>query len=81
MRLTDRMKRVVTEQSLAFVATVRPDGTPRSPRKQIDVDRAQELVSPAYDDGADEDDIAARWRQRHLDLDVARRSAARTSGV
>ena len=28
MRLTEEMKRVVTEQSLGFVATVRPDGTP-----------------------------------------------------
>src|SRR3954467_3998063 len=28
MRLTEQMRRVVTEQSLGFVATVRPDGTP-----------------------------------------------------
>jgi uncharacterized protein len=28
MRLTEDMQRVVREQSLAFVATVRPDGTP-----------------------------------------------------
>src|SRR3954470_9410072 len=28
MRLTEQMQRVVTEQSLGFVATVRPDGTP-----------------------------------------------------
>src|SRR3954470_7194997 len=28
VRLTGQMRRVVTEQSLGFVATVRPDGTP-----------------------------------------------------
>jgi hypothetical protein len=28
MELTDDMRRVVREQSLGFVATVRPDGTP-----------------------------------------------------
>ena len=28
MRLDDDMRRVVTEQSLGFVATVCPDGTP-----------------------------------------------------
>jgi uncharacterized protein len=145
MRLTDDMKRVVTEQGLAFVATVRPDGTPAvSPKGTtrvwdddrlvflhlhspgtvanlqanpavevnvvdpirrkgwrfsglgtvhtggpffdevvawydrpptapaakavvvIDVDRAEELISPAYDDGTPEEVIAERWRRRYL---------------
>jgi predicted pyridoxine 5'-phosphate oxidase superfamily flavin-nucleotide-binding protein len=145
VRLTDEMKRVVTEQSLGFVATVRPDGTPAlSPKGTtrvwdderlvflhvhspgtvanlqvnpavevnvvdpirrkgwrfagrgtvhttgppfdevlawydrpatappakavvvIDVERAEELVSPAYDDGTPEAVIAERRRRRHL---------------
>jgi len=145
MRLTEQMKRVVTEQSLRFVATVRPDGTPAlSPKGTtrvwddgrlvllhihspgtvanlaanpavevnvvdpirrkgwrfagrgtvhtdgpvfeevvawyhrpptappvravvvIDVERAEELVSPAYDDGSTEEEVAARWRARQL---------------
>src|SRR4051812_27411886 len=148
MRLTDEMRRVVTEQSLGFVATVRPDGTPAlSPKGStrvwgdgqlvflhvhsagtvanlavnpaievnvvdpirrkgwrfsgrgtvhssgpifdevlawydrpatappahavvvIDVDRAEALVSPAYDDGTTEEEVAQRWRRHHLDLD------------
>ena len=147
MLLTDRMKRVVDDQGLAFVATVRPDGTPAlSPKGTtrvwddgrlvflhlyspgtvanlaanpavevnvvdpirrkgwrfagrgtvhtggavfddvlawyarppsaapvhavvvIDVDSAEELVSPAYATGGSEEEIAAQWRQRHLDL-------------
>jgi hypothetical protein len=32
----------------------------------IDVERAEELVSPAYDDGTPEDVVAQRWRLRHL---------------
>lgn len=145
MRLTEEMQRVVTEQGLGFVATVRPDGTPAlSPKGTtrvwddgrlvflhlhspgtvanlatnpavemnvvdpirrkgwrfagratvhtggplfeeivawyarpatappamavvvIDVDRAEELVSPAYDSGATETEVAAPWRERHL---------------
>src|SRR4051812_2103111 len=145
MRLTEQMRRVVTEQSLGFVATVRPDGTPAlSPKGTtrvyddgrlvflhlhspgtvanlavnpavevnvvdpilrkgwrfagrgtvhtagpvyeevlawydrpataapahavggIDVDRAEGLVSPAYDDGTPEEVIAERWRRHHL---------------
>jgi predicted pyridoxine 5'-phosphate oxidase superfamily flavin-nucleotide-binding protein len=157
MRLTEQMKRVVTEQSLGFVATVRPDGTPAlSPKGTtrvwddgrlvflhlhspgtvanlaanpavevnvvdpirrrgwrfagrgtvhtagpvfdevlawydrpasapvphavvlIDVAAAEELVSPAYDDGTPEEEIAGRWRERHLAVDRARVSG--TSG-
>jgi predicted pyridoxine 5'-phosphate oxidase superfamily flavin-nucleotide-binding protein len=157
MRLTEQMKRVVTEQSLGFVATVRPDGTPAlSPKGTtrvwdderlvflhihspgtvanleansavevnvvdpilrkgwrfagrgtvhtagpvfeqivawydrpatapparavvvIDVDSAEELVSPAYDSGATEEEIAARWREHHLAGD--RRGVSGTSG-
>ena len=145
MRLTEEMQRVVTEQGLGFVATVRPDGTPAlSPKGTtrvwddgrlvflhlhspgtvanlatnpsvevnvvdpirrkgwrfagqatvhtggplfeevvawyarpatappakavvvIDVDRAEELVSPAYDSGASETEVAATWRERYL---------------
>jgi catechol 2,3-dioxygenase-like lactoylglutathione lyase family enzyme/predicted pyridoxine 5'-phosphate oxidase superfamily flavin-nucleotide-binding protein len=144
MRLTEDMKRVVAEQSLGFVATVRPDGTPAvspkgttrvrgdqlvflhlhspgtvanlaanpavevnvvdpvvrkgwrfagrgrvlvsgpefeeiiawydrpasAPPAQavvvIDVDSAEELISPAYDSGATEAEIAAAWRERQL---------------
>jgi len=58
--------------------TVRPDGTPAlSPTGttrvwddgrlkavvHIDVERAEELVSPAYDDGTPEEVIADRWRR------------------
>jgi uncharacterized protein len=143
VRLTAEMRRVVTEQSLGFVATVRPDGTPAlspkgttrvwdderlvflhihspgtvanltanpavevnvvdpirrkgwrfagrgtvhtagpvfdevvawydrpataSPARAvvlIDVERAEELISPAYDDGSTEEEVAARWRKR-----------------
>ena len=32
----------------------------------IDVDRAEELISPAYDSGATETEVAAPWRERHL---------------
>jgi predicted pyridoxine 5'-phosphate oxidase superfamily flavin-nucleotide-binding protein len=157
VRLTDEMKRVVTEQSLGFVATVRPDGTPAlspkgttrvwgdgqlvflhvhspgtvanlranpavevnvvdpivrkgwrfagrarvyttgpvfdevvswygrpptaTPAKAVvlvDVDRAEELVSPAYDDGTTEDVVAERWRRHHLE--VLRRRSTGTSG-
>jgi uncharacterized protein len=146
MRLTEQMQRVVAEQSLGFVATVRPDGTPAlSPKGTtrvwdddrlvflhihspgtvanlaanaavevnvvdpirrkgwrfsgrgtvhtegplfeeivawfdrpatappakavvlISVARAEELVSPAYDDGTPEEVIAERWRRRHLE--------------
>jgi predicted pyridoxine 5'-phosphate oxidase superfamily flavin-nucleotide-binding protein len=145
VRLTEEMKRVVAEQSLGFVATVRSDGTPAvSPKGTtrvwddgrlvflhlhspgtvadravnpavevnvvdpirrkgwrfagrgtvhttgppfdevlawydrpatappakavvvIDVERAEELVSPAYDDGTPEAVIAERRRRRHL---------------
>ena len=38
----------------------------------IDVDRAEELVSPVYDSGAGEDEVVARWRQHYSDLDRAR---------
>jgi uncharacterized protein len=143
------MKRVVTEQSLGFVATVCPDGTPnvspkgtlaiwdddhlvfldlRSPRTMrnlaanpamevnvvdpilrkgyrfrgtakivpagpelerildfykrpagaardrvraaviMHVERAAALISPAYDLGASEQEVAARWREHHLGL-------------
>jgi predicted pyridoxine 5'-phosphate oxidase superfamily flavin-nucleotide-binding protein len=151
MRLTEEMQRVVTEQGLGFVATVRPDGTPAlSPKGTtrvwddgrlvflhlhspgtvanlatnpavevnvvdpirrkgwrfagratvhtggplfeeivswyarpaaappakavvvIDVDRADELISPAYDSGATEEEIAAGWRERHLGADPVR---------
>jgi uncharacterized protein len=149
VRLDQEMQRVVTEQSLGFVATVCPDGTAnlspkgtlrtwedehlvfldlRSPgtmrnleanpsvevnvvdpivRKGyrfkgtarivdrgeeleqildfygrepgpdrrgvraavlIHVDAAAALISPAYDRGATEDEVAARWRRRHLAL-------------
>jgi predicted pyridoxine 5'-phosphate oxidase superfamily flavin-nucleotide-binding protein len=45
VRLTDQMKRVVTEQSLAFVATVRPDGTPAvSPKGTTRVRGDDQLV-------------------------------------
>jgi uncharacterized protein len=30
------------------------------------VDRAAPLISPAYDFGASEQEVAARWRERHL---------------
>jgi predicted pyridoxine 5'-phosphate oxidase superfamily flavin-nucleotide-binding protein len=155
MRLTEEMRQVVDEQSLGFVATVRPDGTPAlSPKGTtrawgegqlvflhlcspgtvanlrgnpavevnvvdpllrkgwrfagrgtvhdsgpvfdavvaafdrppsaaparavvvIDVDRAEQLVSPAYDSGASDDEIADRWLARHLENDRRRRSAA-----
>jgi uncharacterized protein len=151
MRFTEQMKRVVAEQGLGFVATVRPDGTPAlSPKGTtrvwdesrlvflhlhspgtvanlatnpavevnvvdpirrkgwrfvgrarvhtagplfeeivawyarpasaapatavvvIDVDRAEELISPAYDSGATEAEIAASWRERYLATDAAR---------
>jgi hypothetical protein len=32
----------------------------------IDVERAQELISPAYDDGTPEAVVAERWRRHHL---------------
>ena len=148
MALDADMKRVVTEQSLGFVATVCPDGTPnvspkgtlavwddehlvfldlRSPRTMrniasnpamevnvvdpilrkgyrfkgtatvvsagpqlerildfckrapgpardrvraavlMRVERAAPLISPAYDLGASEEEVAARWRARHLE--------------
>lgn len=145
MRLTEQMKRTVTDQSLGFVATVRPDGTPAlSPKGTtrvwdddhlvflhihsagtvanlasnpaveinvvdpirrkgwrfagcatvhthgalfdqvitwydrpgsasaaravvlIEINRAEELISPAYDTGASEQEIAHHWRQHHL---------------
>ena len=45
MRLTDDMKRVVAEQSLGFVATVRPDGTPAvSPKGTTSVWDGEHLV-------------------------------------
>jgi uncharacterized protein len=33
------------------------------------VDRAAPLISPVYDLGVSEDEIAARWREHHLELD------------
>ena len=147
MTLDADMKRVVTEQSLGFVATVCPDGTPnvspkgtlavwdddhlafldlRSPQTMrniasnpamevnvvnpilrkgyrfkgtatvvsagrelerildfykrepgpardrvraaviMRVERAAPLISPAYDLGTSEEEVAARWRERHL---------------
>lgn len=149
MKLDPGMRRVVTEQSLGFVATVSPEGAPnvspkgtvavwddehlvfldlRSPgtmrnlagnpavevnvvdpivrkgyrfkgtarivsegdelRQILDwyvrergsatdrvraavlihVSEAAPLISPAYDRGATEEEVAARWRARHLDL-------------
>ena len=149
MRLDDDMRRVVREQSLGFVATVCPDGTPNlSPKGttivwgdshlaflhicspgtvanlatnraieinvvdpilrkgyrfkgeaevliagelhgevlewfrrergtdisraeavvMVRVDEAAAVVSPAYDTGATEADVAARWREHHLGL-------------
>ena len=45
MQLTDDMQRVVREQSLGFVATVRPDGTPTlSPKGTTSVWDAGHLV-------------------------------------
>jgi predicted pyridoxine 5'-phosphate oxidase superfamily flavin-nucleotide-binding protein len=45
MQLTDDMQRVVREQSLGFVATVRPDGTPAlSPKGTTSVWDAGHLV-------------------------------------
>jgi hypothetical protein len=32
------------------------------------VERAAPLISPAYDLGASEQDVAARWREHHLSL-------------
>jgi predicted pyridoxine 5'-phosphate oxidase superfamily flavin-nucleotide-binding protein len=145
--LTGDVKRVVEEQRLGFVATVRPDGTPalspkgttsvwddrhlvflhlhspgtvanvaENPHVEINVvdpirrkgyrfrgtasvltqgyeyesivgwfvktrgirqerihaavliavDAVEALVSPAYDDGASEEEVSARWRRRHL---------------
>ena len=153
MRLDDDMRRVVAEQSLGFVATVCPDGTPNlSPKGTtvvwddehlaflhlcspgtvsnlatnpaievnvvdpivrkgyrfkgeaevlasgdrfeavlehfrrergsdtsraqavvlVRVDRAAELVSPAYDAGATEEEVVTRWRDHHLRLADAR---------
>jgi hypothetical protein len=34
----------------------------------INVSAAEPLISPAYDDGSSEEEISARWRQRHLSL-------------
>jgi predicted pyridoxine 5'-phosphate oxidase superfamily flavin-nucleotide-binding protein len=153
MRLDDDMRRVVHEQSLGFVATVCPDGTPNlSPKGTtvvwddehlaflhvcspgtvtnlatnpaieinvvdpilrkgyrfkgrgevltegpthdevlawfasergsdisralavvlVQVDDAAPLVSPAYDKGATEEEVAARWRAHHLGLSAER---------
>jgi len=105
MQLTDDMQRVVREQSLGFVATVRPDGTPAlSPKGTTSVWDAGHLVflhvhSPHTVDNlrhnphveinvvdpivrkgyrfaglgrvvSTEAEVSARWRQRHLDLDL-----------
>jgi uncharacterized protein len=153
MRLDEDMRRVVREQSLGFVATVRPDGTPNlspkgttivwddehlvflhlhspgtvanlavNPSIEINVvdpivrkgyrfkgraevltsgDRHAEvldyfrrqrgtdttrvqavvvvlvefaapLVSPAYDSGVSEEEVARRWREHHLGLAASR---------
>ena len=32
----------------------------------IEINRAEELISPAYDTGASEQEIARHWRQHHL---------------
>jgi predicted pyridoxine 5'-phosphate oxidase superfamily flavin-nucleotide-binding protein len=147
MHMTDDMKRLVREQRLGFVATVRPDGGPavspkgttsvwddehlvflhlhspgtvanlladerievnvvdpikrkgyrfagrahvltggpdydaiidwfvadRGTKRErvhaavlITVTAAEQLISPAYDDGASEEQISARWREHHL---------------
>src|SRR3954467_2384274 len=44
MRLTEQMRRVVEEQSLGFVATVRPDGTPSLSPKGTTRVRGDQLV-------------------------------------
>lgn len=45
MRLTDDMRRVVSQQRLGFVATVRPDGSPAlSPKGTVDVWGDSQLV-------------------------------------
>jgi len=36
----------------------------------VAVTSAEALISPAYDDGSTEAEVSARWRQRHLDLDL-----------
>ncbi len=147
MHMTDDMKRLVREQRLGFVATVRPDGSPavspkgttsvwddehlvflhlhspgtvanlladerievnvvdpikrkgyrfagrarvltsgpdydaiidwfvadRGTKRErvhaavlITVTAVEQLISPAYDDGASEEQVSARWREHHL---------------
>ena len=72
-RLTEDMKRVVSEQKLGFAATVGEDGTPNLPPKgtflvlddehivKLRVERAVPVVSPAYDIGADEAELRETW--------------------
>jgi predicted pyridoxine 5'-phosphate oxidase superfamily flavin-nucleotide-binding protein len=37
----------------------------------VRVERAAELISPAYDSGANEDEVRARWQEHHLHLSSA----------
>jgi uncharacterized protein len=57
------------ERILAFFN--RPAGEARAAVRAavlLRVERAAPLVSPAYDRGESEQQVAARWRQRHLEL-------------
>jgi predicted pyridoxine 5'-phosphate oxidase superfamily flavin-nucleotide-binding protein len=61
----------VFDEIVAWYA--RPATAPRAEAVVvIDVERAEELVSPAYDSGATEAEIAAVWRDRHLANDRVR---------
>jgi uncharacterized protein len=61
------------ERILAFFD--RPAGEARAAVRAavlLRVERAAPLVSPAYDRGESEQEVAARWRRRHLGLTRAR---------
>ena len=62
------------EQYDRFVALCRERGTTNPMREivVIAVERAEPLVSPAYDTGGVESEIRAKWRTHHADLDAAR---------
>ncbi|HET6447628.1 MAG TPA: pyridoxamine 5'-phosphate oxidase family protein [Conexibacter sp.] len=62
------------EQILAWYARERGSATDRvRAAVLIHVSDAAPLTSPAYDRGASEDEVAARWREQHLEVDARRR--------